>query len=287
MVRLLSFPREIRQIIYRYALSVGFVHPYRLQDSQETGYFTEVPNVNLLATCRQINAEASALLYSENTFFLPDTDLTIKFFTNALHNATRRAWVKSVHLGLGDHEISVSNLRTINSKIVDVLHILPHGTPWYQHVACKCYLRQVSWPRKVQPILDFLRLDSLVINFAGARCTKGCCFLTASALSAFQAGFAHGMPTNLEICGLTPCGSGLNYNVENPRRTKSCVRALQFWTKLRNEKCVPLNNGWKAMKSLVDWMEREQQREFPKFDFEEEWREHSIGEVAGLRHTGQ
>jgi len=259
-------------MIYRYALSVGVVHPYRLQDSQETGHFTEDATVALLATCRFINTEASYTLYSQNTFFLPDTDLTIKFFANALHSPTRRAWVKSVHLGLGYHDISASNLQTIESKITERHqgnYMLRHyGTRAFQHDAHRCYMRQISWPRKVKLILDFLRLDSLVINFADSRCCRECCSLTASALATFQAGFAHGVPTNLEMYGLTP--PPLIYHVENTLRLGCFERALRMWTEQRVQKSLPLSKGFKAMKELVDWKEQEHTRDREVYEFEKE-----------------
>ena len=252
-------------MIYHYVLSVGVVHPYRQLDSQETGYFTVVVHVNLLATCRLIHAEASSILYSQNTFFLPDTDLTVRFFANALHNPIRRAWVKSVYLTLGAHDISESNSQAVESKIRRRYGVFSQAR--HLHHARKCYLRQVSWPRKAKPILDFLRLDSLVINFSDCTCYRECCRLTASAIPTFQAGFAHGVPAKVEIYGLTPCDAVSSYHVKNPERVKLVKRFLRLWTKKRNQKFMSLREGVKAMTELVARVEQEQEGEKSMFDF--------------------
>ena len=57
MVSFLPFPLEVREMIYELALVVGNVFPY-------IGSIN-VPNVNLLQTCRTIHMAAFPFLYSK------------------------------------------------------------------------------------------------------------------------------------------------------------------------------------------------------------------------------
>jgi len=264
MFPFLSLPHEIRYMVYRLALGVGVVHPYRQPDSLDTTHFTKTPNTTLLKTCRLVNIEASPFLYSHNTFFLPTTELTIKFFTKALHNPSRQSWVKSVHLTLSHHDLPDFEHLSKNPETIEAFDgSVFRQIRWedYEHASDKRYLRQVSWPRKVRPILDLLKLDNLILDFSEARCPNwsGCsCWMTAGAIFAFHTGFAHGVPADLEVYGLTPCDAGGFYQGVNSLRLAFLETAFRMWTRQRNEKFVPLSQSMDAMRGVVGWREYEE-----------------------------
>lgn len=113
MSSLFKLPPEIRQRIYEEILDVGKVFPYTLGESYNeydcddhddltargfAGH--EATKVALLIVCKGIHAEAEPVLYRQNRFVLPASDLTARFFNRSLHNDTCGDWVKSVEIGL-------------------------------------------------------------------------------------------------------------------------------------------------------------------------------------------
>jgi len=55
----LDFPGEVRNAIYRHVF---------VREEQLNGICSKLPGVGLLLTCQQIHAEASSILYGENSF---------------------------------------------------------------------------------------------------------------------------------------------------------------------------------------------------------------------------
>ena len=272
MANILSLPLEIRQMIYSYILIVGSLMPYQRSHELALGDdawlhsikpLPSPPITALLETCRTIYTEASPILYSKNKFYLPITELTAKFFAQALHNSTRCSWVKSVHLELlpqdmfqpycpacedhitatlDDAEQCVLDEETFEedeSSHCDELHYL--GEAYKQH------LRLVSWPQKVELVIENLALDYLSVDLVDPNCCCGdhICQMAASALSPFSMGFAHGMPTYLKIYGS---------DIIDGRRAK---RAMRHWTEQRKQGSIPLIQGLNENWWLVHRVESE------------------------------
>lgn len=232
-------------MIYDYALVVGNVIPY--QDANTAALSKcnhplspvyEHPSVNILNSCRFIHAEASSTLYSRNTFLLPTTSLTKEFFTKALHNPTRRSWVKSVYLVLWPEDMNQTERQVLGDKVREYESTSPEVPSHYistkMHAADRLHVRLVSWPQKVNLILDHLALDKLVVNLVGSICHSGCCWEELAAILAFQKGFAHGMPAVFKMKF-----SGYIYN------------CMQKWTEQRKQPSVSLRQGLET----IEWLQ--------------------------------
>ncbi|MCJ1245136.1 hypothetical protein MMC30_002337 [Trapelia coarctata] len=255
-----SLPYDIRQIIYNHALVVGTIAPYQracaaLKDSHSFNPFTELsdpeyrapdwqvpispelPNTNLLKTCRLIHAEASPTLYSKNVWVLPPTAWTAKFFESALYNDERRAWVKHVYLYLQAQDISAEERETVAA---DTLKGYPGDLPWHKVEdlstnAYRKYLRTVSWPRKASFILEYLALDSLTVDIRWSSCLHG----SVSTIAAFADGFKYGVPTHFDISS------------EEGYYKHVAAIVLQRWTEQRKETFIPLSRGFRENEDMV------------------------------------
>jgi len=238
-------------MIYDYALVIGNVIPY--QDANTAALSKceyplspvyEHPSVHMLNTCRLIHAEASSTLYSRNTFLLPTTSLTKEFFTKALHNPTRRSWVKSVYLMLWPEDMNQTERQVLGDKVREYESTSPEVPSHYisvkMHAADKLHVRLVSWPQKVNLILDHLALDKLVVNLAGSICHFRCCWQEPGAILAFQKGFAHGMPAFFRM-----------YWCEHDY-TKDAKLCVQKWTEQRKQPSVSLRQGLETIERLQD-----------------------------------
>lgn len=71
------------------------------------------------------------------------------------------------------------------------------------HQANKIHLIDISWPRKVAPILQHLQLDTLIINIDCSKYEDDCCTLYADAVMALAEVFALRMPKKLEVFGIS------------------------------------------------------------------------------------
>lgn len=207
-------------MIYSYALSVKDVYPYRKTQQKKYNtsglYWYQVqfthPAVCLLSTCRIIRQEAEPVLYSRNVIHLPVSILTQRFFDTALHNPERRSWVKRICVRFrSDDLVSLKSNSTprplatdISTRLVgedtsDILQSVVWRFRADVHDALKQRLWELVWPRKVRPILEHLKLDSIALDFYECSCTERCCILAGCALRAFEPGFAHGTPKRTEI----------------------------------------------------------------------------------------
>jgi len=249
----LSFPPEIRQMVYDYALIVGNVMPYL--KSYEAAFgdkslaplvrFCGPPNISLLETCRLVYAEASRTLYSKNTFMLPTTWVITRFFARALHTPTRRSWVKSVYLKFefGDLfrlERNELYLGFIRDTLGEDQERCQELRDWGFRAFCRVYTGCVCWPRLVNLILENLVLVTLKVDFFD-------CFpldlhrdMEAHALLAFQKGFAHGMPADFKAYGLSVLSE------------EKAEETLQTWTKQRHEASVSLRQGFETVEWLLN-----------------------------------
>ncbi|MCJ1249786.1 hypothetical protein MMC30_007012 [Trapelia coarctata] len=220
MTSFLSLPLEVRQMIYSYALVVGNVYPYRktqeLKYSTSGNFWPEIeithPAVRLLSTCRLIRQEAEPLLYGQNTVNLPVRGLAKRFFDSALHSHERRYWVKRVCVRFRSDDLefeervevlwplTISILASLARRDTDdMLEVVVWDFGSEVHDALKKRLYQSVWPRKIRPIIQHLKLDSITLDFDECYCTDRCCELAGYATSAFMPGFVHGMPKSVEI----------------------------------------------------------------------------------------
>ncbi|MCJ1471806.1 hypothetical protein MMC13_000447 [Lambiella insularis] len=280
MTDFFCFPLEIRQIIYTYALVVGHAWPYLALERRHRyppGLY-EPPNVNLLGTCRSINIEASPILYSRNTFVLPNAADTLQFFAKSLHTPLRRTWTKDIELSFRPADLLDNDVDEIN----DWLEWGPepgHGRVHAEyltvtmlkcqeaesHLALKYQLTRRSWPRKVRFILDHLALDRLRLDFRGCMCYDECCQMEGAALCAFSPGFAKGTPA--VVCVLMDARSNwydFDLRLQQDLECASefdCVclcdksnetrELFERWSDLRAKKVVSVEEGFKAMKPVI------------------------------------
>ena len=267
MPTFLSLPYEIRQIIYDHALIVGTIAPFRhacaaVKDPYSFNPFTqpsyeyattqipiseELPNINLLKTCRLIHAEASPTLYSKNVWVLPMTEWAVNFFANALYNDERRAWVKRVYLYLQVQDMSVAERQAVAAETRLKLASEYKFLGWDCN-ACRAYLRTTGWPRKVKLILEYLALDFLAVNFYWSTFPGASGNMGVSALVAFADGFKYRMPAHLETYGL----AGFRKEVIESMFCK--------WTEQRHAVSIPLSKGIsengviiQSLELIIDW----------------------------------
>ncbi|MCJ1246483.1 hypothetical protein MMC30_003691 [Trapelia coarctata] len=223
MSSLLSLPAELRKMIHSYALVVGDVYPFRkpafekptmseLSKNKGIQLVVARPAVNLLLTCHTIHQEAESLLYSENVINLPISALTVRFFETALHSTERCSWVKHIRIGfltddLGPEQRTLllqpifadfqRDLIQISGMLQDTMVEFGRRV----HEAFKEQLGTCAWPRKIDPVLENLKLDTLDLDFVACTCINRCCRMAAYALSSFKAGFARGMPKYIRLYG--------------------------------------------------------------------------------------
>ncbi|MCJ1287435.1 hypothetical protein MMC26_006786 [Xylographa opegraphella] len=301
MTSFLSLPYEIRRMIYTHALVIDYIRPYfALQgekylcyhsDTMPPGRFwqsmADLPDVDLLQTCRQIHAEASPILYAENQILLPILDLTLRFFKRCLHTPERCSWVKSVGLSLESADMYerqreiVFNRHWKELREVMTSALYP-GRYEYKglqhefqewgkglHLAYKRHLTQVIWPRKVAPVLDLLSLDRLLLYLDCPTCHDGCCVLTNSALSSFTPGFAKGVPKSVEFITYpqaslyeTVCKAHKDDDDDDgcdvARANRIIQNLMTRWTEQRQKKSYSLKEGFKTVKRAFWLIEEEE-----------------------------
>jgi len=223
MSSLLSLPAELRKMIYSHALIVGNVYPYRKTELEEhtmcqhrkmAPHHQAVahPCVNILFTCRLIHQEAVSILYSQNIVNLPVSILTERFFKTALHNLERCSWVKSVHIGFLTDDLTEDQRTELLQPIIadtqkDLVRmsnelrvtVMDFGSTVHQ--VFNEHLRTCAWSRKVNPVLENLKLDMLILDFDDCTCVDRCCQMAAYALSSLKPGFAHEMPKEVTVLG--------------------------------------------------------------------------------------
>ena len=78
-----------------------------------------------------------------------------------------------------------------------------HQFELHIHRCARTKLRDVAWQRKVDPILDNLTLDRLVLNLSDSFCDgTGCeCRMAAMAIMCFEKGFALQPPKAVVVKG--------------------------------------------------------------------------------------
>ena len=218
--RFLSLPREVRDMIYSFALVVGTVWPYR--QSQRRDYESvsvlwsdgsAAPNIWLLFTCRQIHDEAEPLLYKRNMIELPILPLTARFFIKSLHNTERCSWVKNVFLSLTHEDLTRETACSYVEPCTQITRfctgsdylcraeycVCSHICEDIPHDLFQAQLHTWIWPSKTKHVLDKLKLDRLIVCFCNSICMEQCCNMEGDALMSFKSGFVHGMPREVSL----------------------------------------------------------------------------------------
>jgi hypothetical protein len=220
MTGFLSLPPEVREMIYSYALVVGDVYPYRKTQQQQYNtsglygdrvQFTH-PAVHLLSICRIIRHEAEPVLYSRNVVNLPVSILTQRFFDKALHTPERCSWVKEICVRFrSDDLVQAERQQILQPRVTSISTRLARGDTsdmlrevilcfgYDVHDALKKHLWESVWPLKDHPVLQHLKLDTMILDFYECFCTDRCCMLADYALAAFEPGFVHGAPQSVII----------------------------------------------------------------------------------------
>ncbi len=205
---------------------VGRVYPYletHRQDVendqvQQDAYYHDAPNISLLLACQKVRWEAEHLLYERNTFVMPTSSLTVKFFKTSMATTARRSWLKSVEISFESSDLDkkdkeiICGLRLGWYEQFEQAQRLGANAPSASyflrtygkalHRERKEHLVSISWPRKLTPILQYLKLDELFIDIGCSKCEDDCCTMYAGALVAFLEGFALTVPKKLQIFGL-------------------------------------------------------------------------------------
>ncbi len=272
---LFELPAEIRTMIYEYCLEVENVYPYleshrwELQTdiAHHDAYYFDAPNVSLLKTCKQINWEAESILYKRNTFVMPTSSLTAKFFANAMATDVHRSWMKAIEIYLDASDLDSADRKVICGPRLDwytqferALRLDrdgPRASHFLRtcgkelHRANKAYLINNSWPRKVAPILEHLKLDTLAVNIDCSKCEDDCCNLYAGALAAFSEGFALGTPKNLKMYGLLDLIAANYFDPED--NAEEIIRStIERWSQDRRVAMEPSLNPMDGDEWLED-----------------------------------
>ncbi len=114
------------------------------------------------------------------------------------------------------------------------------------------------------PILEYLKLDKLIVHFEDSVCAFDCCNITRSAGAAFNEGFAKGRPRRLIIEGVD---KWLDEGIDNERSIK---RDIKHWTRDRKKTRMSLKKGFSRNRRLLK-------------DLDEEEREKGEWEQEGMR----
>ena len=205
-------------MVYCHCLFVGEVFPY-----YDFHCLNDRPLrcVSLLRTCKAINLEAEPVLY-RNTFVLSSVKAVQQLFDITLSTPARKLLLKSVELSLeGDNSCPVYcwpyfnqdfALEDVQSEVVqrvaDTLDSLTKSicgeggskSNLEDHLLRKAVLLDAIWPLQIDPILDSLALDRLVLGMTECFRDPKCRYkMEASTIMCFREGFALQAPKVVEI----------------------------------------------------------------------------------------
>lgn len=239
-------PLEVRQMVYAECFVVGKVFPYTVSETIIEHDFDDgdsddedtvdtmlecsgcaAPDLAILFVCKGIHEEAEPMLYQRNTFVLPASDLTARFFRRSLHNGVRRSWIGSVELILDasdmtrrDRELVLDQQLELARKSSlyqdEVLEWFREGRLFPEkvnprsdddddmlgedlHDAYKTQLAKFVWPRKASYVLDHLTLQTLLIDVRNSKCILDYCTMRHKAVKALGNGFAKKMPESVRV----------------------------------------------------------------------------------------
>lgn len=162
-----------------------------------------LPQVSLLRVCKALKLEAEPALY-KNTFVLKSEDAIQQLFRKTLQTPARKLLLKSIDVTLHQYDFTLQDIRM--SYIHSILDVdtssFSHLSSRPEHYFWKTQQRDISWQRKLDPILDNLALDRLVLDLSGCFCHDICeCRMEAMAVTCFKKGFESQAPKMVEVKG--------------------------------------------------------------------------------------
>ena len=218
MPQFLTVPLEIRNAVYELCLVRGKVFPYTVTEENEERQFVKgekdpmmkfhgytAPDVNILSVCKATYHEAAPILYGKNTFVLPTCGLTTRFFETALKTPIQQSWISSVEIRFQHEDMTIKEENLAHLLAKNEFSFMQAGNgPWMppgNNLSVSIlYLINVVWKEKLDPILDLLYLDNLVIDLGGSLWrNRGMRDLNRYVLDLFKKGFARGVPKSFTI----------------------------------------------------------------------------------------
>ena len=253
-----KLPLEIRRSVYVECLFVGEVVLYVKGTTNPSR-----PQVSLLRTCKALKLEAEPELYKNTIVLRKEKDIQ-QFFQNTLEKPARKLLPKSVEVSLERRDFTPEiNCMAYNHGMTKASRTLRFSRPTNQynrevHRFAKIKLRDVAWQRQVDPILNNLKLDKLVLDLGDSFCDNDdCnCRMAAMATLCFKKGFALQAPKVVEVKGWALDGLDISAVVGE---------CLRMWTMRRaghvaGDTDLALNTISGAEKWLVEVAREEEER---------------------------
>ena len=198
-----KIPLELRCLVYNECLFVGEVAAYKKSTTSNASH----PQLSLLCTCRRLKVEAEPVIY-QNTVILRKEEDIQSFFQKTIPTPARKLLPKSIEVSLGrDDFTTLDSCMVYNHGITKSRGLLASSGSINEynreiHRFAKLKLRDATWQRKVDPILDHLRLDRLILDLSDSFCPEDCdCRMAAMAVLCFEKGFAVHTPKIVEVKG--------------------------------------------------------------------------------------
>lgn len=192
-------------MIYKYCFVVGKIVLFNANSSDCTR-----PTTALLGVCKAIHDEAEPYLYQNTIVFSTSTTVN-RFFNVCLKTPERKFMVKSIELNLGQEDFTYEELLEMRHLIeVRKVNFYPETSQISRrrilvdvaHRLQKEKLRYVKWASIVFPVLNYTKLDHLVIDVGASICPRGCCDMPTCAIRSLQRGFALAAPKKVEVLSL-------------------------------------------------------------------------------------
>ena len=79
-------------------------------------YFYDVPSISLLLICKKVRGEAELLFYEKNTFVMPTSRPTARFFALSMLTPIRQSSLKSVEVDLDPSDLDLHDKSIICSS---------------------------------------------------------------------------------------------------------------------------------------------------------------------------
>lgn len=188
-------------MIYRSCLFVGKIAPYSDSEAKPL-----LPYVAVLRVCKAIFSEAEPVVY-ENTFILTHHTAIQKLFDKTLATPARKLMLKSVEISLENkYPIPKDTLLSSMMSMMELFQRIITRDTGNFIFKMRCFSRyletDITWPLKIEPILENLRLDRIVLDMSCSSCSDSCtCDIAAISIMCFNSGFALRAPKSVEIKG--------------------------------------------------------------------------------------
>lgn len=219
-IEILNFPWEIRNSIYRFVLlpeSDVYLYKYASSRGRKT---RSRPGLAILSTNRQINQEATAVLYSKATFHLQTGFDFITFMSDAInrdmtialptaHSHPSRHLIRHLHLAFVPERLTEENLRA-RAKTNWEDPVFQEMSRVQRHTEIHDSEVEETWQAwrtaaKAAEVLAGLGLKTLMLDVEQAFCPHGCCRLLEELAQLFE-WLAKAEGVEFEVKGLNTPG---------------------------------------------------------------------------------